>query len=299
MEEKKKENKICCDCARRCKVDLSVQKGFCGKDGQNIRVAKAMRHMWEEPLISGKKGSGAIFFSHCSLKCCFCQNFEISHLGKGKDLTIDEFVSLIKKVESENVENINFVTPSHYTTEIITALKEYRPKIPIVFNCSGYEHNLERLRGLVDIFLFDFKYFSSELSKKYSLAKDYFEVCLNSLKKAREIVGKDYIENGIMKSGIIIRHLVLPSHYEDSIKIFEELYKNGFNDTYISLMSQFVPFYKAKEYDNLSCGLKPIEYKKVISRIKKLGFNKGFIQEPSSATCDYTPNFDLQNFYEF
>ncbi len=291
---------ICSICPRKCNVDLNNKSGFCGKLGEEVKVAKVMRHNWEEPIISGKKGSGAIFFSFCNLKCVYCQNFKISHLGEGKKISVMELANIFKKLEDSNVENINLVTPTHFTTQIIDALKLYKPKVPIVWNTSGYEdiNTLEMLKGYVDIFLFDFKYFSNEKAKLYSNAPNYFNVCFNALKKAREIVPEDKIENGIMKTGIIVRHLVLPNNYNDSINIFDALFNNFGNEMFVSVMSQFTPFYKALEIKELNTKLKPLEYKKVLSHIKKLGFKNGFIQELSSASCNYTPNFTESSFYE-
>ena len=291
---------ICSICPRKCNIDIETKKGFCGKVGNKIKIAKVMRHNWEEPIISGKKGSGAIFFSHCNLKCVYCQNYQISHLGNGKEISVLELANIFKKLEDCNVENINLVTPTHYTKDIIKALKIYKPNIPIVWNTSGYEdvNTLRLLDGLVDIFLFDFKYFDNYKAKLYSSAPDYFDVCLSAIKVAKSIVPKDIIENGIMKKGVIIRHLVLPNNSSDSIKIFDKLFENFNNDIYISVMSQFTPFYKALDITELNAKLKPLEYKKVVSHIKKLGFKNGFIQELSSATCNYTPNFKEENFYE-
>ena len=289
---------ICNDCPRNCNVNLDVKKGFCGKDGKNIRVAKVMKHFWEEPIISGKNGSGAIFFSFCSLKCFFCQNYQISHLGQGKDFSKEEFVKILKKVESSRVENINFVTPTHYTSEIIDCLNEYKPNLPIVWNTSGYEKDVLRLKDFVDIFLFDFKYYDNNLSLKCSKVKDYFEVCLKALGEARKIIPEDKIENGIMKKGIIIRHLVLPGQVKDSIKIFEEIKNKLGNNFYVSLMSQYTPMFKAKGDKSFNKRLKPLEYKKVLNAVLKMGFNKGFVQDSSSATKDYTPDFCEDKFFE-
>ena len=189
---------ICFDCPRNCGVDLNIKKGFCGKDGKHIKIAKVMKHFWEEPIISGKKGSGAFFFSYCSLKCFFCQNYLISHEGNGKNFTQQEFINILKRVEKSNVENINLVSPTHYTTEILNSFKEYKPALPVVWNTSGYEHNVERLKDYVDIFLFDFKYYSNDISFKCSKANNYFDVCIKALKKVREFIPEDIVENGVM-----------------------------------------------------------------------------------------------------
>ena len=287
-------------CPRKCNVDVSTFTGYCGKQGQKVKIAKVMRHKWEEPVISYKNGSGAIFFSNCSLRCCYCQNYQISHLGCGKDCSVEELASFIKTLEENNVENINFVTPTHYTDKILQALDLYSPKVPVVWNTSGYEteENIQKLKNKVDIFLFDFKYCSESKAQEYSKAKNYFEVCLKALKKAREIVPFDVVENGKMKKGIIVRHLVLPEMFEDSIKIFEAIKREVGTDIYISLMSQYLPFYKAKEIESLNKKVKPLEYKKVLNCIKSLGFEKGFIQDYSSSSCEYTPDFSLEKFFE-
>ena len=300
MEEKKvnltTEKLRCEDCPRKCPSG----KSFCGKDENFVRVAKIMRHRYEEPIICPEAGSGAIFFSHCSLKCCFCQNYEISHMGQGKDLSVRELAKLFEKVEKSGVANLNLVTPTHYTGKIIEALKLHKPNIPVVWNTSGYERteNIEKLKDYVDIFLFDFKYFDPELSLKYSKAKDYFEVCLNALKKAREIAPKDEFQNGVMTKGIIVRHLVLPGAYEDSLKILDAICDSVGNKTIISLMSQFVPCYKAKDYAELQHTLPLLEYKKVVAHAKALGFENGFVQEAESASCEYTPDFSMDKFNE-
>ncbi len=291
---KKKLN--CEDCPRRCPSG----KSFCGKDENVVRVAKIMRHRYEEPIICPKEGSGAIFFSHCSLKCCFCQNYEISHLGCGKDFSVAELSELFEKVEKSGVANLNLVTPTHYTSKIIEAFDLYKPKIPVVWNTSGYERveNIEKLKDYVDIFLFDFKYFSSDLAMRYSKAKDYFDVCLNALKKAREIVPKDIFCDGVMKKGIIVRHLVLPGAFEDSLKILDAIKKDIGNKTIVSLMSQFVPCYKAKDFEELQRTLPLLQYKKVVAYARALGFERGFVQDGTSASCDYTPNFSAEKFEE-
>ncbi len=291
-----KENLRCEDCPRRCPLG----KSFCGKDKNFVRVAKIMRHHYEEPIICPEEGSGAIFFSYCALKCCFCQNYEISHLGCGRDFSVEELAKLFEKVEKSGVSNLNLVTPTHYTSKIIEALNLYKPKIPVVWNTSGYERveNIEKLKNYVDIFLFDFKYYNPDLAMKYSKAKDYFEVCLNALKKAREIIPNDVFCDGVLKKGIIVRHLVLPNGYEDSLKILDAIEKSMGNKTIISLMSQFVPCYKAQKFEELQQHLPLLQYKKVVAHAKALGFKRGFVQEEASASCDYTPNFSAEKFEE-
>ncbi len=286
----------CINCARKCK-----NGAFCGKVDNKVRVAKVMRHFFEEPIICPKNiGSGAVFFSFCNLKCVYCQNYQISHEGRGKDLTINELAKIFKEIDNSNVANLNLVSPTHYAKEIVRALEISNVKIPVVWNSGGYdsEETIESLKWLVDIFLFDVKYFSDDLAIKYSSAKGYFETCLRAIKKAREIVGDDeYDKNGIMKKGIILRHLVLPNASDDSIKIFEKIKLELGTDVVISLMSQYYPCYKAKNIPEINTKLKPLEYKKVLLKVKKLGFKNGFIQDATSACSDYTPDFE-NNFFE-
>ena len=295
----KRSNKklFCSCCPRKC-----LTQSFCGKTKGKLRIAKVMRHTYEEPIICPEnKGSGGVFFSFCSLKCVFCQNYELSSFGIGQDMEVSDFAHLLNRLDKEQVANINLVTPTHYVDEIIEALKIYRPKKPVIWNTSGYElkENILRLKGLVDIFLFDAKYFSEELSLKYSKVKGYFKNFISSLKVAREIIGEDIVINGEMKRGIIIRHLVLPRDSQDSIKIFSEIKNAIGTDVYISLMCQYVPMFNAKNYKEINRRLTPLEYKKVVKEVtNRLGFNKGFVQEPSSADACYTPDFSPDKFFE-
>ncbi len=282
----------CNICPRNCNINRNEKSGFCGQ--QNLKIQKAMVHIFEEPIISGTNGSGAIFFSGCNLKCLFCQNYQLSHQGKGTVISVQNLVDIIKKLESKGVHNINFVSPTHFSNLIVEALKIYKPKVPIVWNTGGYEKPeiIESLKGYVDIFLFDIKYFSSDLSKEYSGAQDYFKFAIESLKKAREIVPQDIIENGIMKKGIIIRHLVLPGASSDSVKILDELNKNFGNKIIISLLNQYTPCFKAKQHKILKNKVTSLEYKRVVSYAIKLGFVNAYVQENTSQTEEFIPNFD-------
>ena len=282
----------CNICPRNCNINRNEKSGFCGQ--QNLKIQKAMVHIFEEPIISGTNGSGAIFFSGCNLKCLFCQNYQLSHQGKGTVISVQNLVDIIKKLESKGVHNINFVSPTHFSNLIVEALKIYKPKIPIVWNTGGYEKPeiIESLKGYVDIFLFDIKYFSSDLSKEYSGAQDYFKFAIESLKKAREIVPQDIIENGIMKKGIIIRHLVLPRASSDSVKILDELNKNFGNKIIISLLNQYTPCFKAKQHKILKNKVTSLEYKRVVAYAIKLGFVNAYEQEKTSQTEEFIPNFD-------
>ena len=284
--------KLCNICPRNCNIDRFNLSGYCGAKG--LKIALVMKHFWEEPIISGTNGSGSIFFSHCSLKCIYCQNYKISSGGLGKETTVEKLAGLFKQLEQSGVHNINLVSPTHYTNEIIAALNIYKPNIPIVWNTSGYETSdtIKKLKDYVDIYLCDFKYYDSSLSKEYSSAPDYMEKCTSALLQMRKNQPNDIIENGIMQKGIIVRHLVLPTHFNDSIKILEWIKCSLGINTIISLMNQYTPCYKALNHPILKNKLKQIEYKIVLNKFLELGFKSGFSQEKTSAICDFIPDFE-------
>lgn len=285
--------KLCNICPRKCNVNRTSQLGFC-KAENHPKISKVMLHHFEEPPISNKNGSGAIFFSSCTLKCIYCQNYNISTCSEGKEVSTETLVSLFKQLENAGANNINLVTPTHYTEQIIEALDIYKPKIPIVWNTSGYEsfETIKRLKDYVDIYLTDFKYFSSDLSGKFSLAPNYFEECSKATLEMRKNQPEDIFENGLMKKGIIIRHLCLPNQTKDSEKIIDWINENLGNKTYLSLMSQYVPMGNAEKYPELNRKIKPVEYKILVNKLNKLGFNNVFIQDYSSASAEFTPDFD-------
>ncbi len=282
---------VCEICPRHCGIDRKIHKSFCGAN--TLKIAKVMKHFWEEPIISGTRGSGTIFFSHCNLKCIFCQNAEISNIGYGKNITVEKLADLFKQLENSGVHNINLVTPTHYANEIMEALDIYKPSIPIVYNTSGYDsaETIKKLAKYIDVYLCDFKFYDNKLAMEYAKAPNYFEAVTTALLQMRENQPEDIIENGIMKKGLIVRHLVLPSHSGDSVKILEWISQHMSKNTIISLMSQYTPYYKALEHPVLKNTIKPLEYKRVITRFLNLGFSNGFSQEKESATCDYIPNF--------
>lgn len=284
---------LCNICPRNCNVNRLNKLGFC-KAGKNPRVSKVMLHYFEEPPISGTNGSGAIFFSSCTLKCIYCQNYEISTECEGKEISVETLVSLFKQLEKSGANNINLVTPTHYTNQIIEALDKYKPNIPIVWNTSGYEkpETIEKLKNYVDIYLTDLKYYSSEISTKLSYAPNYFDTCSKAILEMRKNQPEDIFENDLMKKGIIIRHLCLPTLTKDSEMLIDWIYENLDNNTCLSLMSQYVPMAKAKEMESINRKIKPIEYKILVNRLKKLGFKNVFLQDISSASSDYTPNFN-------
>lgn len=293
---------LCNICPRNCNVNRENSVGFC-KGTNKVKISKVMLHFFEEPPISGEdtatkkaNGSGAIFFSNCTLKCCYCQNAEISAGGQGKEVDTKTLANLFKQLEEKGANNINLVTPTHYTNEIIEALEIYRPNIPIVWNTSGYEtpETIKRLKDYVDVYLTDFKYFDSNLSKKYSLAENYPETCKKATLEMRRNQPEDIFENGLMKKGMIIRHLVLPTHSTDSINIINWINENLGNQTYISLMSQYVPMARATEFEELNQKIKPLEYKRVVNHLINLNFNNVFTQGFESAETIYTPDFNEQ-----
>ncbi len=287
----------CTLCPRKCNVDRTKNCGFC-KSTSELKIAKVMLHNWEEPIISGdtntcKHGSGAIFFSGCTLRCVYCQNYEISQGKIGKIVSVEELSKIFKKLESKGATNINLVTPTQYSDKIIAALDIYHPNIPIVWNTSGFESPeiIKKLKGYVDIFLTDFKYFDNKIAAKYSSAPNYFENCTASLFEMRKIVPTDIVVDGLMQKGIIIRHLVLPYCHDDSIKILDWIKANLGKNTYVSLMSQYTPCGDITSFPELQKSIRPLEYKIVEKHLKELGFENGFVQDPTSASTDFIPEF--------
>ena len=287
----------CLLCPRECRADREGGAlGFCGAD-EKIKIARAAPHFWEEPIISGSRGSGAIFFSGCSLRCVFCQNKRISHGSLGRVIDERELESIIFRLCDEGVHNINFVTPTHYANKLAALLERIKPSlpIPVVWNTSGYEklETLDMLDGLVDIYLPDFKYFDPDLGKKYSCAKDYPEIASAAIKKMFSQLGKcELSDDGMLKRGMIVRHLVLPGCRKDSIRAVEHLAEILPTDkVYLSLMNQYTPgFAMDCEFSNLHRRLTSFEYESVLRRADELGFS-GFSQERCSATSDFTPEF--------
>ena len=286
----------CTLCPRECKIDRSISNGFCGA-GNKIIISKIMLHMWEEPSISGTNGSGAIFFGGCPLKCVYCQNKEISHGGIGKEYTASELADAILDLQKRGAHNINLVTPTHFSEQIIEALSLIKNelKIPVVYNTSGYEKPeiIKKIADHVSVFLVDIKYFSPELSEKYSKCKDYYSYAKASFQ--RMLLAKPrcvFDENGIMTEGVILRHLVLPSCRLDSIAILEDISKDFDVSSFkLSLMSQYTPDFYGGEIKELKRRVTSFEYNSVVSRAIELGYD-GYIQEKSSASSFFTPKFD-------
>lgn len=286
---------ICNLCPRKCNVNRDLKSGFCGVSN-TLKVARAQLHFWEEPIISGTNGSGTIFFSGCNLKCVYCQNYNISKENFGKDITTQRLAEIFKELENAGAHNINLVTPSHYVKQIVEALNIYKPKIPVVYNTSGYDsvEELKMLEGYVDVYLTDLKYYSSELSQKYSSAKNYFEVCSLAIKEMIRQQPKNVIENGLIKKGVIIRHMVLPNCINDSFKVLEWIKNNLGEDVIVSVMGQYTPYFNASKFPEINRKLKPVEYKLVINYFNKLGLKNGFMQSLDSADENYIPPFNLE-----
>ena len=291
---------ICNACPRGCNVDREVSLGYC-KSPEKFKLARASLHYWEEPCISGKNGSGAIFFSGCNLGCVFCQNYEISHGCKGVEVSDDDLVRIMKRLVDEGANNINFVNPTHYSLQLLRVLEKYKPPVPIVYNTSGYDsvETLKMLDGAVDIYLPDFKYIRPEKALKYSKAEDYPQVAEEALAEMKRQVGEDvFDENGIMQRGMIIRHLVLPSNTNSSILALDYLAEN-FGDTYISVMAQYVPCGDLTEYKEINRPLTQREYDKVVNHIFDLGLQKIFVQELEAASDEFIPDFDFTGVVDF
>ena len=293
------ELKSCNICPHKCGVNrLNGIKGRCKCDNK-IKIALASVHNYEEPCISGKNGSGTVFFSNCNLNCIYCQNYEISQLGKGKEITIEHLAQIFIKQQEKNVNNINLVTPTMYVPQIIEAIKIARKKglnIPIIYNSNGYENveTIKTLNGYIDIYLPDLKYYSNEIAKKYSKIDNYFETAISAIKEMQKQVGNPiFNEEGIIQKGVIIRHLILPHHLLNTKNILKYVKENFDENTYISIMAQYFPTYKAKEDKLINRKLTKKEYKEIENYLYLLNLKNGYIQELGEHEEEYVPNFDL------
>ena len=293
-----KEYLACKLCPRECGADRSHKKGFCGESNV-LRVARASLHMWEEPPISGTSGSGTVFFSGCNLGCVFCQNHEIAHDHKGKEITPQALADVFLTLEEKGAANINLVTAVHFVPHVIAALEIAKAKglsIPTVYNSSGYEseETLRSLRGYIDIYLPDYKYRSPLLAERFSKAKNYPEVAERALAEMVSQTGPCiFDENGMMKKGVIVRHLVLPGHTDDSMAVLEYLHKTYGDRIYISIMNQYTPMRKYEAFPELSRKLTSYEYGKVVKFAEKIGIKNGFLQSGEAAKESFIPSFDL------
>ena len=290
-------NLNCCTlCPRNCKVNRNNNElGFC-KASNKIKIARYSLHMWEEPCISGDEGSGTIFFSCCNLKCIFCQNYDISTNNLGKEITIERFADICLELQNKKANNINLVTPTMYIPLIKEGLilaKEKGLHIPIVYNSSGWENveALKELDGLIDIYLPDFKYCDDELAKEFSNVFNYFEITSNALKEMYKQVGKNQFKDNMMTKGIIVRHLLLPTHIDDSKKIIKYLYDTYKDNIYISIMNQYTPVRKINKYSELNNTVSDNEYNELINYACDLGITNAFIQEGETCKESFIPDF--------
>lgn len=287
----------CAICPHNCGINrLNNQIGRC-KSKDTVKVALYSTHNFEEPCISGKKGSGTVFFSNCNMNCVFCQNYEISQQGKGKEISIEELADIFIKQQEKDVENINLVTPTSYVPQIIEAIKIARKnglKLPIVYNTNGYEkvETLKMLEGYVDIYLPDFKYSDDELGKRLSKVDNYFEIATEALKEMYRQTGKAVFNGeGIMQKGMIIRHLVLPNHILNSRRVLKWINEN-MHDVYVSVMAQYFPTYKAKEIDDINRKLTKEEYEQIENYLYRLDLENGYIQELGEHEEEYVPHWE-------
>ena len=285
-------------CPHRCKVNRANGiKGRCKCDDK-IKIALASIHNFEEPCISGTKGSGTVFFSNCNLNCIYCQNYEISQLGKGKEITIHELAEIFLDQQKNNVHNINLVTPTMYALQIIEAIKIAKKQglnIPIIYNTNGYENikTIKLLNGLIDVYLPDLKYFSNTIAVKYSNANNYFKIATEAIKEMYNQAGTaKFDEEGIIKKGVIIRHLVLPNHIQNSKNILKWIKENMPEDVYVSVMAQYFPTYKAKEDAYINRKLTKKEYKEIENYLYTLNIENGYIQELGEHEEEYVPNWE-------
>lgn len=298
--------KNCRLCPRNCGVDRKNAEpeknagtmGFCGMSAQ-MRIARAALHFWEETCISGEEGSGAIFFSGCNLRCVFCQNREISSERRGEEVSVERLAEICLELQKQGANNINLVTPTHYVLSVAEALKLAKQeglRIPVVYNCGGYEsvEALRRMEGLVDIYLPDYKYISEELALRYSGAADYPERAWEALKEMYRQAGEaEFDGRGMMKRGMIVRHLVLPGHTKEAMGVLERLYAEYGNRICYSIMSQYTPLaYVAENCPELNRCITKREYKKVVDYAMALGIENGYIQDGGTAKESFIPSFD-------
>ena len=292
----------CMLCPRNCKVNRHKSVGFCGASDK-VKLAYYSLHQWEEPIISGENGSGTVFFSNCNLRCLFCQNKKIStdRNSYGKEISNDKLKEIFLKLQDLGAHNINLVTPTHYVPLIREGLLLAKKKgltIPIVYNTSSYESvsTIKMLNGIVDVYLPDLKYYSNELAIKYSSCPDYFKYATSAIEEMYRQVGSPvFDDNGIIKSGVIVRHLMLPGCYDDSVKIIDYLYDKYQDNIFISIMNQYTPI-KELKFSELNCVLSNDEYYKMIDYAYNLGIRNCFVQEEGTQKKSFIPDFSTQEF---
>lgn len=298
------QNKILCNlekcaiCPHNCGINrLDGQVGRC-KSKDTVKIALYSIHNFEEPCISGKKGSGTVFFSNCNMNCVFCQNYEISQQGKGKEISMERLAEIFLEQQAKNVENINLVTPTSHVPQIIEAIKIARKNgltLPIVYNTNGYEkvETLKMLEGYIDIYLPDLKYSDDLLAKRLSKVDNYFEIATSAIKEMhRQVCKAQFDKNGIMQKGMIIRHLVLPNHILNSRRVLKWINDN-MNDVYVSVMAQYFPTYRAKEIEDINRKLTKEEYEEIENYLYRLNLENGYIQELGEHEEEYVPKWEV------
>ncbi len=288
----------CTICPHKCKVDRKNTFGRC-KAGEKVEIGGVSLHKFEEPCISGKNGSGTVFFSKCNLNCVFCQNYEISNLGKGRKIETEELVEIFLKQQENKAENINLVSPTIYANKIIEAVKLARKeglKLPIIYNTNGYENveTIKKLEGIVDVYLPDLKYYDNNLGLKYSKVNNYFEIATNAIKEMYRQVGyPKFDQNGMIQKGLIIRHLVLPNNIENTKNILKWIKENIDEKVYISIMTQYFPTYKANEYEEINRKITKEEYDIIEDYVYELGIENGYMQDYLEEDEDkYVPKWE-------
>lgn len=284
----------CYLCPQRCGADRTKRAGACGATDE-IAIAKYYPHMYEEPILSGTRGSGTIFFTGCSLRCVFCQNYDLSRVKTGKKITPKELADIFKELEDMGVHNVNLVTPTHFVDRIAEAFEIYRPHIPVVYNTHSYEpiETLEMIDKYVDIYLPDMKFYSPSLSERYTGKKDYFEVAKTAIEYMMDKKTFSLSPDGMMKSGVIVRHMIMPLGAADSRKILEWFASAEKNGAYISLMAQYTPFGEYERFPELKRRITAAEYDRVYEKLLSLGIERYFIQELKAASESFIPKWDF------
>ena len=293
-------NLVKCEiCPHKCGIDRTKKEiGRC-KSTDKIKIALYSVHHFEEPCISGENGSGTVFFSNCNLNCIYCQNYEISQEGKGKEISIEELADIFIEQQNKNVENINLVTPTSYTLQIIEAIKIAKKKgltIPIIYNTNGYERveTLKLLEGYVDVYLPDLKYYDDKIAMKYSKIENYFEIATKAIQEMYRQVGSPKLDKrGMIRKGVMIRHLVLPNNIENSKNVLKWIKENIDEDVYVDIMAQYFPTYKAKENNELNRKLTKEEYQEIENYVYQLDIKNGYMQELGEHEEEYVPKWDI------
>jgi len=291
----------CTLCPRNCRVNRHERVGYCG-ERDVMRVSRAALHFWEEPCISGERGSGTVFFVGCPLKCSYCQNYDISRSRGGGEITVARLSEIFFELKAKGAHNINLVTPTHFAPPIIEAIRAAKDRgfdLPFICNCGGYESvdTIKMLEGYIDVFIPDFKYYSSESAGRYSNAQDYVERAKAALEEMVRTVGEPiFSADGMMTRGVIIRHLVLPSHVAESIEIFKYVNKKYGNGVYVSVMNQYTPM-ATETHDELKRKTTTYEYQKAVSAAKNAGTVNGFVQDGATQDASFIPPFDMTGVY--